>query len=76
MIQIAICDDEKEILDQVSEYIASYVEKKSGKDIVIITDNTDCTSNLSAMISRFRSVFPYETRVVNISEYPLAGVEG
>ena len=48
-------------------------EKKSGKDIVIITDNTDPASNLAAMIERFRAVFGYETRIVNISEYPLAG---
>lgn len=47
--------------------------KKNDKDIVIITDETDTTSNLSAMIERFRAVFGYETRIVNISEYPLAG---
>ena len=43
------------------------------KDIVIITDNIDAESNLSRMIGRFRAVLPYQTRVVNISEYPLAG---
>lgn len=48
-------------------------EKKNGKDILIITDNTDAQSALASMIARFRAVFPYETRVVNISEYPLAG---
>ena len=48
-------------------------DKKSGKDIVIITDNTDPESNLAAMIDRFRAVFGYETRIVNISEYPIAG---
>ena len=48
-------------------------EKGSGKDIVILTDNTDPHSNLSRMIARFRAVFPYETRVVNIADYPLAG---
>jgi len=48
-------------------------EKKKDKDIVIITDETDESSNLSAMIGRFRAVFPYATRVVNISEYALAG---
>ena len=47
--------------------------KKDGKDIVIITDVTDENSNLSAMIKRFRGVFPYNTRVVNISEYKLSG---
>lgn len=43
------------------------------KDIVIITDNTDAASNLQKMIERFRQVFPYQTRIVNISEYPLMG---
>lgn len=52
---------------------ADVTEKKSGKDIVIITDNADPESNLAAMIERFRAVFGYETRIVNISEYPLAG---
>ena len=35
MIRIAICDDEKKILDEVSEYIKSYAEKKSIADIEI-----------------------------------------
>ena len=48
-------------------------EKKDGKDIVIITDNTDENSNLARMTERFRAVFGYKTRTVNISEYPLAG---
>ena len=52
---------------------APYVDKKGGKDIVIITDNTDEDSNLAWMINRLRSVLPYETRVVNIAEYPFSG---
>lgn len=52
---------------------APYVNKKSGKDVVIITDNTDEDSNLAWMINRLRSVLPYETRVVNIAEYPFSG---
>ena len=47
--------------------------KKNDKDILILTDVTDENSNLAAMIARFRSVLQYETRVVNISEYPLLG---
>ncbi|MBQ8227510.1 MAG: NAD(P)H-dependent oxidoreductase [Clostridia bacterium] len=47
--------------------------KKSDKDVIILTDETDNTSNLSMMIERFCNVFGYDTRVVNISEYPLAG---
>ena len=48
-------------------------DKKADKDIVIITDNTHGESNLGGMIARFQRVFPYKTRIVNISEYPLAG---
>ncbi len=47
--------------------------KRMDKDIIILTDETDDQSNLSKMIERFRNVLGYETRVVNISEYPLAG---
>ena len=35
MIQIAICDDEKEILDEVSGYIKDYAEKKEDLDIEV-----------------------------------------
>ena len=49
------------------------VSKVQDKDIVIITDNTDVASNLQAMITRFRQVFPNKTRIVNISEYPMLG---
>lgn len=47
--------------------------QKTDKDIIILTDETNPDSNLSAMIERFRKIFSYETRIVNISEYPLAG---
>ena len=48
-------------------------EKKCDKDVLILTDLTDEGAELAAMISRFRAVLPYQTRVVNISEYPLSG---
>ena len=48
-------------------------EKKQDYDVVIVTDLTDKSSNLSRMLDRFRAVFPYNTRVINISEYPLMG---
>ena len=35
MIQIAICDDEKKILDEMSGYIQSYAEKKSITDLEV-----------------------------------------
>lgn len=49
------------------------IAQKDDKDIIILTDETDPESSLSTMIDRFRAVFGYKTRVVNISEYPLAG---
>ena len=52
---------------------AATVEKRTDKDIVILTDNTDPDSCLSKMIARFQVQLPYETRIVNISEYPLSG---
>lgn len=59
-----------------SPVAANYADdsaKSDGKDIVIITDNIDEGSNLARMTERFRAVFGFKTRVVNISEYPLAG---
>lgn len=53
--------------------IAGTANKKTDKDIVILTDETSPDSNLSAMINRFRSVLGYETRIVNISEFPFSG---
>lgn len=51
---------------------AATVEKQQ-RDVVIITDNTDENSNLARMIDRFRAVLPYESRIVNIAEYPFSG---
>lgn len=66
--------------DKTSDYIpvpATPAQQNPGqkddKDIIILTDETDPTSSLSSMITRFRAVFGYKTRIVNISEYPLAG---
>ena len=47
--------------------------EKLERDVVIITDVTDTQSNLYKMIERFRSVFGYTTRIVNISEYNFSG---
>ncbi len=47
--------------------------QKTDKDVLILTDETNPDSNLSAMINRFTAVSDYKTRIVNISEYPLSG---
>ena len=53
--------------------LASAQEKRTDKDILILTDNTDPEAPVQKMIDRFRARLPYETRLVNISEYPLKG---
>ncbi|HHV58951.1 MAG TPA: iron-sulfur protein [Clostridiaceae bacterium] len=47
-------------------------DKKSG-DVVIVTDCSRDDKQLNDMIDRFRSVFKYKSRIVNISEYPFQG---
>ena len=41
--------------------------------VVIVTDAREEDTQLRRMIARFQAVFPYESRIVNIREYPLAG---
>ena len=49
-----------------------HFEGKKG-DVVIIADLRPEDTQLSGMVSRFRSQLPYATRVVNIREYPFSG---
>lgn len=62
-----------EYVPQKASYTASEDVKDDSKDVVIITDCVDETSNLFAMIQRFRANFAYQTRVVNVAEYPFSG---
>ncbi len=47
--------------------------KRTDKDIVIITDDTDPDSNLAKMTERFRRRLPYRSRIVNIADYAFGG---
>ncbi|MBQ3194261.1 MAG: NAD(P)H-dependent oxidoreductase [Oscillospiraceae bacterium] len=51
---------------------AENFENKTG-DVVIIADLKPEDTQLAGMVSRFRSVLPYATRVVNLQEYPFSG---
>lgn len=73
---------ENDLYETPTVRVSNYTQKsasptenteKQKRDVVIITDNTDENSNLAPMIERFRAVLPYETRVVNIAEYPFSG---
>ena len=48
-------------------------QKRDGKRIVLITDETDPDTSLSAMIDRLISRMPYKVETVNISEYNFSG---
>ena len=48
-------------------------EKKSGHQIVIVTDLSDDQPYLSDMIDRFRSISAYPCRIVNLHDFPFAG---
>jgi len=72
-----ICTESKKAKEEFkpakAEAVPRSTEAKIGKDVVIITDNTDKDSNLAAMIERFEKVLAYKTRVVNISDYRFDG---
>ncbi len=57
------------------QYVPSLpnVPKREGYDTVIVTNMEQGDTSLAAMIEDFRAVYPYETRVINIAEYPFSG---
>ncbi len=48
-------------------------EKKPGHDTVIVADLAVGDNALAAMIEDFRRGYPYETRLINIAEFPFQG---
>lgn len=48
-------------------------EKKQDFRVVIVTNKEPDDTSLGNMIDDFRAVFPYETKVVNIAQYPFSG---
>ena len=61
MIQIAICDDEKEILDEVSGYIKNYAEKKSDLDIEVF-----CFDSARTLISTLEDGKSFDVFVLDV----------
>lgn len=47
--------------------------KTKDKDVVIVTNCAPEDKNLANMIADFRAVLPYESRVVNLREFPFDG---
>ena len=59
MIRIAICDDEKKILDEVSEYIRNYSEKKK----------QDLSSTVSAKITTLEDSINLCVKTETLDDY-------
>lgn len=51
----------------------SSVPKRTDKDVVIVTNCAPDDENLRNMITDFRAALPYESRVVNLREFPFGG---
>lgn len=51
----------------------SSVPKRTDKDVVIVTNCDPDDENLRNMITDFRAALPYESRVVNLREFPFGG---
>ncbi len=49
------------------------VQKKEGRETVIVANLGPEDEALKAMIGDFRAVYPYPTRIVNIREFPFRG---
>ena len=47
--------------------------KSAAKDVVIVTNCAADDENLANMIADFRAALPYESRVVNLREFPFGG---
>lgn len=57
----------------VYQPILPAVSKSNGKDVVIVTNCAPEDKNLLNMITDFRAALPFESRVVNLREFPFAG---
>ena len=62
-------------INPAAEYIPTLPssEKKGGFDAVIVADLQPDDKNLRNMIADFQAVYPYQTRLVNLAEYPFQG---
>ncbi len=59
--------------DTLEATVGEPVKKDSGKTIVIVADLSKDDIKLKQMIDRFTAKMPYETRLVNIREFPFMG---
>lgn len=49
------------------------IPKSKDKDVVIVTNYAEDDQNLQNMIGDFRATLPFESRIVNLREFPFSG---
>lgn len=54
------------------------IEKSNKYKTIILTDTINSTNNLNSnnilnMIEDFKAIYPYDTKIINIAEYPFSG---
>lgn len=59
--------------ESVYEPVLSSVAKTDEKDVVIITNCAQNDENLKNMITDFRKTLPFESRIVNLRDFPFSG---
>lgn len=57
----------------VYQTVLPSVPKRTDKDVVIVTNCAPEDENLQHMIADFRAALPFESRVVNLREFPFSG---
>ena len=60
---------------EIPPYLANLekVEKREGKEIVVVADILEDDDNLKNMIADFENIAPYPVKVVNIRSFPFQG---
>ncbi len=58
---------------QIYQPVLPFVSKSTEKDVVIVTNYAPDDKNLQNMITDFRAALPYESRVINLRDFPFAG---
>ena len=57
----------------VYQPVLSQCRKSTAKDVVVVTNCAPEDENLRNMLEDFRAALPYESRVVNLRDFPFAG---
>ncbi len=58
---------------QIYHPVVPSISKSTEKDVVIVTNYAPDDKNLQNMITDFRAALPYESRVINLRDFPFAG---